>query len=593
MRTPRPAEVLAPRVDDKIAADSAPTVETPKAFGLRTPRPAEVLAPRVDDRIAAEVEPQQPAPPSQVQSRGQHYQEALDQLIDATEHDARYLETIRHLERSDETLRQPIEPESAEPRSIDPVPDKHAGQRDAALSRAQPAEELPAVAPGREHQGELEDLIDAIKRDSGYLEFAKDAQGPRGDDNRSEPQAEHIPTPMVVPYAHAAPKTPEAEAPRSAKADAVELLVAGASPKLDELPTAEPENADETVSTHPPEFVTGAAADTRAEEPIARAAAMPVADLEAVQLADARAATLDQANEPASPDSETAATQSETPAGPEVPALQDQQPPAAEARPADAEQTQSFTTPSVDDGTIAPQPEERESKSRKPPGEIAAPAADWLADLSSLKTDDVTAQAGDASLERIEWPALSKTADDDVPPQKPDTATAHFELAEPDKAPSGVAEEAPALAKKAEGAEDFASKADRLSDLLVKLEQAMQAKAAPPSTPSVAPDAAVVAPSTAPAGAVEHIAPQTPASVPAAGTEPEIAGPERPVEQAQEADQPDKGPAPLAEVPAADRGATPRMHRPSSRDLHRTNGHARTPVPRARLQRLMSSPKAN
>ena len=48
--------------DDEAAllaefASSAPSAETPKAFGLRTPQPAEVLAPRVDDKIAADFSP--------------------------------------------------------------------------------------------------------------------------------------------------------------------------------------------------------------------------------------------------------------------------------------------------------------------------------------------------------------------------------------------------------------------------------------------------------------------------------------------------------------------------------------------------------
>ena len=126
---------------------SAVPAEAPKPFGQRAPQPnAPEHVP--DGEPIASDEP-----------RGQHYQEALEQLIDAPRSDQDYLDTIRHLELSDETLEQPIEP-----------------QPDATAI-------LPTAAPVADSAGEVEDLIDAIKRDSGYLAF-KDPQTAQADDDR-------------------------------------------------------------------------------------------------------------------------------------------------------------------------------------------------------------------------------------------------------------------------------------------------------------------------------------------------------------------------------------------------------------------------
>ena len=132
---------------------SAAPAEAPKPFGQRAPQPADAPEHVPDAEPIASDEP-----------RGQHYQEALEQLIDAPRSDQGYLDTIRHLELSDETLEQPIELQS-----------------DAAAI-------LPTAAPVAKSAGEVEDLIDAIKRDSGYLAF-KDPQTAQADDDRGEAAA--------------------------------------------------------------------------------------------------------------------------------------------------------------------------------------------------------------------------------------------------------------------------------------------------------------------------------------------------------------------------------------------------------------------
>ena len=109
-------------------ASAAPT-EAPKPFGHRTPQPAETPIYVADDdhEIASDIAPSQSEAPPAVQPRGQHYQEALEQLIDAPRSDQAYLDTIRHLELSDETFEQPVGDRSnqddGEPADVAPVPE--------------------------------------------------------------------------------------------------------------------------------------------------------------------------------------------------------------------------------------------------------------------------------------------------------------------------------------------------------------------------------------------------------------------------------------------------------------------------------------
>ena len=113
-----------------------------------------------------------------------------------------------------------------------------------------------------------------------------------------------------------------------------------------------------------------------------------------------------------------------------------------------------------------------------------------------------------------------------------------------------VAADAPSAEVQASGDDEFASKADRLSYLLAKLEQAMQAKAAASATPSeeqAAPVAHYTAPSR-PADVAVDSAPQTPASEPAVAVEYKIEEPQQPVEHTPQADQQGETPAPVAEA---------------------------------------------
>ena len=210
--------------DDEAAllaefASSAPMAEPPKAFGLRTPQPVE--PPTQPDDLPANAEPRR-SEPSRVQK-------ALDQLIGSTENDERYLETIRHLERSAEALRQPLEPVEAEPRSTTRLP----------------VEEETSVALDTEHKDELEGLIDAIKRDSGYLNFTKDTQA-------AEPDQEHVqPEPAdLAPEARDAPAgvqaaeelrgPPEVEAPAAGEGDAADEPIAASALETTSVSAPEP-----------------------------------------------------------------------------------------------------------------------------------------------------------------------------------------------------------------------------------------------------------------------------------------------------------------------------------------------------------------
>lgn len=171
-------------------ASSAP-VEAPKPFGHRAPQPVETpIQTAVDDKIAPHIKPEAPAA---AQLREPNYQEALDQLIDAPRSDQAYLDTIRHLELSEETLRHPIE---------------------------------PVAKP------EVDDLINAIKRDSGYLAF-KDPRAPQVEEDSGQPAP-----------AESASEDDNASAPREARVsddadDASEIHV----PSVDEPVAAEPETA--------------------------------------------------------------------------------------------------------------------------------------------------------------------------------------------------------------------------------------------------------------------------------------------------------------------------------------------------------------
>jgi hypothetical protein len=146
-------------------ASSAP-VEAPKPFGLRTPQPVEPAAQPDDSLTNAE----------ELRPEANRVQKALDQLIGSTQSDERYLETIQHLERSTEALRQPVEPAGAKPQPA-----------------AHTADTLPEAFDRTEPQGELDDLIDAIKRDSGYLEFAKDTQPSPPEEDRVQPEPALVP----------------------------------------------------------------------------------------------------------------------------------------------------------------------------------------------------------------------------------------------------------------------------------------------------------------------------------------------------------------------------------------------------------------
>ena len=229
--------------DDEAAllaefASSAPSVETPKTFGLRTPQPVEAPAARADDDLAAETESRQPAT-SPVQN-------ALDQLIGSGKSDERYLETIRHLERSTEALRQPLEPVEAEPRSTTPLP----------------VEEETSVAQDTEHEDELEDLIDAIKRDSGYLDFTKDAQAAESDKERVEPQpADAAPEARDAPAVAEEYDTLAVEVPAADEEEVPAISVVASAPAESADERIERE---ETVSVPAPEPIAASLSDTPA-----------------------------------------------------------------------------------------------------------------------------------------------------------------------------------------------------------------------------------------------------------------------------------------------------------------------------------------
>src|SRR5262249_90283 len=145
-------------------------------------------------------------------------------------------------ERSTESLRQPIEPVEAEQPEVAPAQD----------------EERPAAGPEPENRGELEDLLDAIKRDSGYLEFAKDKRTAQTHEEPAQP------TP--------AEPSPEIQA---------EPAIAHVADDRQAAP--EPEAVDEpVVASAPVETTDEVAAQEEAVAPIeATAPAEPIAPIEA------------------------------------------------------------------------------------------------------------------------------------------------------------------------------------------------------------------------------------------------------------------------------------------------------------------------
>jgi RsiW-degrading membrane proteinase PrsW (M82 family) len=222
--------------------------EAPKPFGLRVPQPADAPAQLPDSGAdAAKHELPQSAP-----SRGQHYQEALDQLIEASRRDTGYLETIEHLERSEEALQQPVESRTSSTDRPAGAADSH----DAVESRAHRVEDSAAAASSGEPQGELEDLINAIKRDSGYLDFAKVGPVARAPEDRGQTK------PVEKTAAQAAGdarKAPLADASMEGTSRADEPPVA--------LTTPEPLAVDETVAHEPePAPVIAAIIDTPSEQ---------------------------------------------------------------------------------------------------------------------------------------------------------------------------------------------------------------------------------------------------------------------------------------------------------------------------------------
>jgi hypothetical protein len=718
--------------DDEAAllaefASSVPSAEAPKAFGLRTPQPVEAPAARAPDDLVAGLESLQPATSP--------VQDALDQLIDSTKSDERYLETIRHFERSAEALRQSLGPIEAEPRSTTPLP----------------VAEKTSVAQDTEHKDELEDLIDAIKRDSGYLDFTKDSQA-------AEPDKEHV-EPVPVDAALGAPDAPavvraaeelrgpsEVRAPAADEDDAADDLAQTADDALaleieepvtlDEpvadatpLEPAERGEPEETPSAPAPEAAASdepAVAQTVDETPAHEApiAAEPVLVatpiepiVERVEPEEAVAAPTPEPavvggesvqeqqaaiepfalvveDEPAADAEETqpAATpvtreQGEqlvlplSPVQPEAPRevftsraetsgrINVEQPapveryiaparsrepdesaskaeirsslftrlfqsikrqsaePAAnrarwdEPKSVDAKPAQPVVTPGIEDQPAAPQPQ-------TPRAEIAATKAKWLADFAATMPEAAAARTDDTPLQPIEWPTLSRIADDstqdagaertapvdtqaagddaqthdaapadieleasasdgtdsvaatvtvDVKAIEPETlgrtgelasvvdetkpaatatavdavssvepealkptVTVTDEPAQPESTASVALEVTNTEVEKPLGDDEFASKADRLSYLLTKLEQAIQAKTAGPSASSEAPAPAA---DTAPSTPIEITAdgvPQSARSEAPIAVEPKIEEPPQPVEQTPRADQPDE-----------------------------------------------------
>jgi RsiW-degrading membrane proteinase PrsW (M82 family) len=123
------------------------------------------------------------------ETRGEGYQQAVDRFIDAMQRDTGYIETIRRLERSHEAIQQPVEPgpqptEAPKPPS-DEAPSADA-QQNTSLPPAPPLDpEVESETPSPKKQartGEgLEDIIAAIKRDSGYLDFVQKPRAPAQD----------------------------------------------------------------------------------------------------------------------------------------------------------------------------------------------------------------------------------------------------------------------------------------------------------------------------------------------------------------------------------------------------------------------------
>jgi RsiW-degrading membrane proteinase PrsW (M82 family) len=641
-------------------APSAAATETTTTFGLRAAQPSDIATtPRRDTEIeAGRTETQK-----DVQSRGP-YQKALDRLIDAPKHDAHYLETIRDLERSHESL-QAVAPADEKPQSTEPA--KATKSPDAIAPVTQQPDETEAKGPRSEPPGEIEDLLDTIKRESGYLDFAKETppaprhETPAGSDSASAHEAQTASAPEAGRAPDDATEVVKHEEPAAVEDDA------GGKPVLAVSPGSAI-GSERLVETpeEPIELSTTQATDTKPVDDVAFEAipqtdepdrALP--DAEETQPADAIAARA-QADEHAAQDAVTeplepqraedtsahiastdhAQSQDSARVEPhrtieaEKPLKRDRSDDQAESRPSvfsrlfhsirrqsddsaakparwdnrpqepkakalDAEPAQPLTTSQIEDRTTALQPEQKAPEAETATREIAAPTAEWLADFASQKSDDVTALPGETALERIEWPALSPSAPENVAVPTPETATPYIDVAQPVEAPvaeddleaAGApeptadvaptdtatpaerAEAAPAAARepqkstgedvraspaedsargtsaqalKPEGADEFASKADRLSLLLDKLEQAMQAKSAAVSSPADT-HAAPIAKDKADSAPPERAADADEPSV----AESEIADSVQEAEPTLQADRLEHSQSPIAEALAA------------------------------------------
>jgi RsiW-degrading membrane proteinase PrsW (M82 family) len=618
-------------------APSAEATETAKAFGLRTAKLSDVAAePRRD-----KTKPARPETSPEIQTRGP-YQTALDQLIDAPKHDAHYLETIRHLERSHESLQKPVEPAEEKPQPIEPAA-KAEEPREATQPRTEQPEDAPAKGPSSKPQGELEDLLDTIKRESGYLQFGKKAQAAEARDDRGQPK-----TADAEPASHDAP-TSEVAVDTAPEAPQHEAVAASEDQTADE-PSAAPSSPKPVAE--PASSETKAAASTSEEAPgaEAREPSQPVRDTDETKPASTAP---EQADEPAAPVSAVSADLEKTAADTEAPASSDERPKEtppvekphphpvkdvdlakaddsavveprrpveakkplgqdrdtdrAEHRPSafaklfhsirrqsdsstakparwhdrpqapdakhiDAKLAEPLAPSHGDDRAPALSTENKVTETEAARGDIAAPTAEWLADFASPKSDDVTARAGEPDLARIEWPTVGPTTPDVVPATASDAAAPQVDVSEPVEIPAAEVEpthsgrpapdgsDAPgaserteagkatapepqtsqvtgAQALKPEGADEFGSKADRLSHLLDKLEQAMQAKS-PVPTPAD--------PQPAP---VAEKAPSSPERAQADETS-IVAEPEA-LKPTAQADQPEHPTAPIAEAPTA------------------------------------------
>ena len=524
LRTSQAIEAPADQTDKDEAAspvEPAPAdvpAEAPRPFGLRNSQSIKAPADQADD---AEAET-----PSPLQPPGRHYQEALDQLVDATRRDQTYLDTIRHLEVSDESLQQPIELSETEALSPDGSATEPVHKVDAVETHAaepDPAPSAPMVAPALKQVGELEQLIDSIKRDSGYLAFVQEPQTAQVEDSRDQTApadsartAVDVPAPKAEPAANDAP---EDKAPGVATADALrpEPLVASEPPDIAALT-----ELVEQTAAHPAEPVIAASADAAADKP---ASIEPASVETAPQLADEPAPSNDIRAVSALPDdAETAKSESTSTGSEELPSAL---PLEAEAAAETAEQgsadeplarAQDFDPVKVevpaaveaDTPALVPQmprvaveplvtAEVRASLFAKLFQAVGRQSTDSaVADLASTNADGV-------ALNPIEGPAPSQpdhvhvapdhTANVEIALAVEPAAADHAAVLDPASSAGAPAAEAAApsddrltaasddVAPVADKSDEFSSKADRLTYLLAKVEGAMQAKATPEPRP--------------------------------------------------------------------------------------------------------------